>query len=104
MPPVPKPGKSKRIKLTQKQMGDISEIVDKQLKERSHGICELCERRNATQRAHLTGRKQLDHKTKVTDLLHLCVRCHSWLDGTTEGIQARRFIARAINCVLQDNK
>ena len=97
--PVPKPA-HKRIKPTQRQLGDISAEVDKQLKDRSKGVCELCGRRNATERAHLTGRKQLNHKTKVTDLVHLCTECHDWLDETPEGIQARRFIARAINTVL----
>ena len=98
---VPKPTKSKRVKPTQKQMGDISPEVDKQLKDRSHGICELCEKAWAAERAHLTGRGHLDEHTKVTDLLHLCIECHRWLDGTQEGIRARRFIARAINKVLE---
>lgn len=98
--PVPKKTKSNRVKPTQKQMGDISPSVDAELKERSHGICELCEKARATQRAHLTGRKQLDRKTKVTDLLHLCIECHRWLDGTTEGIRFRRLLANIINKVL----
>ncbi|WP_211750420.1 hypothetical protein [Paenibacillus sp. Marseille-Q4541] len=99
--PVPKPGKLKRIKETQKQMGDISPQVDRELKERSFGLCELCGKAIATERAHLTGRKQLDHKTKVTDLLHLCSECHDWLDEDPNGIRARKFIARAINTVLK---
>lgn len=91
---------SKRVKLTQKQLGDISAEVDRQLKERSHGLCELCEQAWATERAHLTGRKHLDEKTKVTDLIHACKKCHDWLDKTPEGIRARNFIATAINKVL----
>jgi hypothetical protein len=98
--PAPKPGKSNRAKPTQRQMGDISPEVDRKLKERSHGICELCEKVRATERAHLTGRPHLDHKTDVTDLLHLCMKCHDWLDETPDGIRARRFIARAIEKVL----
>ncbi|MCY9708709.1 hypothetical protein M5X05_31620 [Paenibacillus alvei] len=98
--PVPKPGKSKRMKLTQKQMGDISPSVDAELKERSNGICEMCGKARAVERAHLTGRKQLDWKTKVTDLLHLCMKCHDWLDETPEGIRFRKLIARVINTAL----
>ncbi|MNW62280.1 hypothetical protein D3C74_403990 [compost metagenome] len=82
-------------------MGDISPEVDKQLKQRSNGVCERCGSKPATERAHLTGRKQLKHKTKVTDLMHLCTECHDWLDETPEGIQCRQFIARAINKVLE---
>ncbi|EHQ63639.1 hypothetical protein PDENDC454_04209 [Paenibacillus dendritiformis C454] len=92
--------KSKRVKDTQKQKGDISPSVDAELKERSKGICEICEKAWATERAHLTGRKQLDWKTKVTDLLHLCTECHRWLDGTPEGIRFRRLLANIINTVL----
>lgn len=102
--PAPKSTKSKRANPTQKQMGDISPEVDRQLKERSHGLCELCEKAWATERAHLTGRKHLDEHTKVTDLLHLCTPCHKWLDDTPDGIKARRFIATAINKVLQKAK
>ncbi|MNT05794.1 hypothetical protein D3C72_1404320 [compost metagenome] len=82
--------RSKRVKLTQRQMGDISTKVDKQLKERSGGVCELCDAARAAQRAHITGRKQLKHKTTVDDLLHLCTHCHQWLDNTPEGIRYRK--------------
>lgn len=99
--PAPKPAKSKRVKLTQRQKGDISHQVDKQLKARSHGLCELCNAARATERSHLTGRPHLDEKTKVTDLIHLCTPCHDWLDETPEGIRSRNFIARAINTVLE---
>ena len=71
-------------------MGDISAKVDKQLKERSGGVCEKCDAARATERAHITGRKQLNHKTTVDDLLHLCTPCHRWLDGTPEGIRYKR--------------
>lgn len=85
----PKPN-HKRIKPTQKQLGDISAKVDKEVKERSGGICEHCRAARATERAHITGRKHIDHKTTADDLLHLCTACHRWLDGTTEGIQYKR--------------
>lgn len=80
----------KRIKPTQRQMGAISPKVDKELKERSEGICELCTAAKATQRAHITGRKQIDHRTTVEDLLHVCVPCHKWLDESVEGIRYRK--------------
>lgn len=99
--PKSKATKSTRIKQTQKQMGDISPSVDAELKERSNGICEMCGKVMAVERAHLTGRKQLDWKTKVTDLLHLCKACHDWLDKTPEGIRFRRMIARVINTALK---
>ncbi|MHB0944617.1 hypothetical protein ACYCSU_24010 [Paenibacillus sp. ALE1] len=95
--PAPKPAKSKRVKLTQRQKGDISQQVDKQLKARSHGLCELCDNALATERAHLIGRKHINHKTRVTDLLHLCTKCHDWLDETPEGIRARKCMAMLVH-------
>ncbi|MEE4561597.1 hypothetical protein [Paenibacillus polymyxa] len=94
--PAPKPAKSKRVKLTQRQKGDISQQVDKLLKARSHGLCELCDNALATERAHLIGRKHINHKTRVTDLLHLCMACHDWLDETPEGIRARKAMATLV--------
>jgi hypothetical protein len=88
---------SKRVKLTQRQMGDISAVVDKHLKERSGGICERCRAARATERAHIIGRKHLAHKTTVNDLLHLCTKCHDWLDETTEGIKYRRKLAMGLS-------
>lgn len=81
---------NKPVKLSQKQMGDISAKVDAQLKERSGYVCERCRAARATERAHITGRKHLTHKTTVDDLLHLCTKCHKWLDGTPEGIKYKR--------------
>lgn len=86
----------KRVKLTQKQKGDISAKVDKELKERSNGVCELCRGARASQRAHITGRKQIDHKTTAFDLLHVCVRCHIWMDETPEGIRFKRELKERI--------
>ena len=72
--------RSKPVKPSQKQMGDISTKVDKQLKERSGGLCERCRAAQAVQRAHLIRRGKLTHKTTVNDLAHLCVPCHKWCD------------------------
>lgn len=93
--PVPKPSKTVKVKLSQKQMGDISAKVDKQLKARSKGICEVKERCNgapALERAHMTGRRTIPHKTTVNDLLHACVECHRWMDETPEGIRFKRSV------------
>lgn len=92
---------SKRVKDTQRQMGNISDKVDKELKDRSQWICEFCGKKRAEERAHLTGRGHLDSKTTVTDLLHVCKPCHRMLDGTPEGIRMRRAMARVINTELQ---
>ncbi|WP_340014685.1 hypothetical protein [Paenibacillus sp. FSL K6-1318] len=99
--PKSKQTKSKRVKPTQRQMGDIRDSVDKQLKERSQGICEACEKARATQRAHLTGRKQIDHRTEVYDLAHLCDECHDLLDETEAGIRFRRLAATIISAALK---
>jgi len=99
--PVPKKTKGVRVNPTQKQMGEVSKEVLKELADRSGGICERCGKAWAVDPAHLTGRRHLDENTKVTDLMHLCRECHNWLDDTPEGIRCRRFIARAINKVLQ---
>ncbi|SLJ94554.1 hypothetical protein SAMN06272722_1023 [Paenibacillus sp. RU5A] len=93
--------KSKRVKPTQRQKGDISHPVDVLLKERSQGLCESCNDKRAVQRAHLTGRTHIDHKTKVYDLAHLCLECHKMFDGTTEGIRMRRLLAAIINHALE---
>lgn len=82
--------KSKRVKLKQKQRGDISATADRELKERSGGVCERCRKARATERAHLIGRRHIDHKTTAADLNHLCTPCHDWLDETPEGIRHRR--------------
>jgi hypothetical protein len=79
-----------RIKPTQKQMGDISAKVDKEVKERSGGICERCRAARATERAHLIGRRHINHKTTAKDIWHLCTACHYWLDETPEGIIHKR--------------
>ena len=80
----------KRIKPTQRQMGNISKKVRELVKERSNGICERCNRQRATQMAHLIGRKQLNTVTTDRHLLHLCVACHRWLDETVEGIKYKK--------------
>lgn len=98
--PKSKVNENERVKPTQKQMGDISPSVDAELKERSHGICELCGEEWAMERAHLTGRKQLKWKTTVTDLLHVCKKCHIWLDENPEGMKFKNLLAEIINKVL----
>ena len=77
--------KKNRIKLTQKQKGDISNKVREEVKERSNNICEICLRKKAFHLAHITSRKRIEHKTKAKDLLHSCIECHLWLDNTKEG-------------------
>jgi heterodisulfide reductase subunit B len=83
----------KRIKPTQRQMGDISPKIREEVKERSQGICEVkrrCIGVMATDMAHITGRKQIKRKTTAEDILHACKECHIWLDETPEGIRYRR--------------
>ena len=87
---------NKPVKLSQKQMGDISTKVRKQVNERSQGICEvdrphICSH-FAAEMAHITGRKQLKHATTAADLLHACIICHRWLDETPEGIKYKRLL------------
>lgn len=84
--PAPKP-QHKRIKLTQKQRGDISPSVREEVKERSGNVCERCSMARATDMAHITRRWKLDHKTTADDLLHLCKSCHVWADNTAQGRQ-----------------
>src|SRR5690242_19841858 len=81
------------IKLSQRELGEISTKVDKQLKRRSEGICELqekCTGAFAVQRAHITARGKLTSKTTVNDLLHVCLPCHIWMDQCPEGIIHKR--------------
>lgn len=88
---------NKSQKLSQKQMGDISQSVDKQLKRRSEGVCELqekCTGAFAVQRAHITARGKLTAKTTVNDLLHVCVACHIWMDREPAGIRFKRKLLR----------
>ena len=88
-----------RIKQTQKQMGDISDKVRKQVGERSGGVCEVrikCDGARAVQQAHITGRKQLKHKTTADDLLDSCLSCHIWLDETPEGIKYKKILREEV--------
>lgn len=95
MPPYSKEQQlyKKRIKPTQKQLGDISPKVRKEVRNRSEGVCEVrvkCLGARAVQQAHIIGRKQLTHKTTAADLLDSCLECHRWLDETPEGIRYKR--------------
>lgn len=101
---VPKPSGKKKQKTAQSRMGDIGDQADAELKDRSGGICELCEKAEAMERAHLTGRPHMDENTAAKDLMHLCVPCHRWLDQTPEGIRCKRHMARAINKVVDYEK
>lgn len=94
--PVPKPNEASRINKSQRQLGEIGTTADQRLKLRSGGICELCGKAWAIERAHLTGRKHIDHETEETDLIHLCKPCHKWIDETPEGIRARNLMAALI--------
>jgi hypothetical protein len=78
---------------TQRQLGDISEKVRKQVDARSGGICEVrvrCNGAPAVQQAHLIGRRLIDHKTTAEDLRDACLACHKYLDETPEGIRYKR--------------
>lgn len=82
--------RGKRVKQTQRQKGEISLSARVEVKERSNGACEICDRQRATQMAHITSRKKIGHKTTSQDLIHTCVECHQWLDQTTEGKQFKK--------------
>lgn len=93
--PAPKPSDPVRVNQNQKQLGDISTKVDKQLKARSKGVCEVrerCKGAPAAERAHTIGRRIIPHKTTVDDLFHACVACHHWLDRDPAGIRFRRSV------------
>lgn len=83
----------KRGGLTQKQMGDISDKVRKEVHARSGGICELrirCHGSPAVQQAHITSRVRINHKTTADDLRDACLACHNYIDETPEGIRYKR--------------
>lgn len=88
-----------RIKPTQRQKGVISTKVREEVKERTMSHCELYRVRRdkctwvAREMAHITSRKQIDHVTTADDLLHVCIPCHRWLDGTPEGIKYKRSLS-----------
>lgn len=82
-----------RGKPTQKQMGDISSKVRKEVRERSGGICELrirCHGSPAVQQAHITSRVRINHKTTAEDLRDACIACHRYIDETPEGIRYKK--------------
>lgn len=90
--------RSVRIRPTQRQMGEISTRVRKIVRKRSQGICEVrikCNGAWAVQMAHITGRKQLTHKTTEYDIRDSCVECHKWLDETIEGIRYKKTLEEA---------
>lgn len=84
---------NKPIKLSQRQLGEITSKVRKEVRTRSSGICEVKKRCNgamAVQQAHIIGRKQLKTRTTANDLLDSCLACHKFLDETPEGIIYKR--------------
>jgi heterodisulfide reductase subunit B len=91
--PSPKVKHGRSGKPTQRQLGEISNKVREEVKERSEGLCEVkikCLGNRAYEMAHITSRKQLTHKTTAADILHSCVECHRWLDSTPDGIRYKR--------------
>ncbi len=96
--PAPKPGKSKRVKPTQKSLGAISPKVRAEVRKRSGGICEVRKRCNgamAVEQAHTRGRRRIEHKTTARDLLDSCVACHRYLDTTADGAKYKRELREA---------
>lgn len=82
--PVPKPNHG-RNKPTAKMRGSISPSVRKALHARSNGVCERCHKVPAAHAAHLVRRWLISERTTVTDLCHLCLRCHINADTSAEG-------------------
>lgn len=85
--------------LTQKQLGDISPQVRKEVRERSKGICELqykCTGAPAVEQAHLIGRRLIPVKTTAEWLRDACVACHDYFDEDPEGIKEKRKIREAL--------
>jgi hypothetical protein len=95
--PVPKKVDHKRGKPTQRQLGDITAKVRKEVRERSEGICEVqqkCKGAPAVQQAHLTGRGTIKHKTTAADLKDSCLACHMWLDSNGDGVKHKKGLRR----------
>lgn len=84
MPAVPKPS-YKRFKPTAKQRGAITPTTRRKLAERSQGVCEWCHNERAVHAAHLVRRWQIEGRTTVNHLAHLCLTCHIKADTTAEG-------------------
>lgn len=90
---VSKPQHKRSEKLTQKQMGAITQKVRDTVQERSGGICEVCIKcvgALATDMAHLVGRAVITRRTSSFDLKHACRACHSHLDTTGEGVRHKK--------------
>lgn len=92
---------NKRTKLTQRQMGDISNAVRKRVNDRSaetgYPRCEGCHKNKLAcwtlENAHVEGRRHISHKTTDHDLLRLCGpstdtgTCHHYVESNREGKQ-----------------
>lgn len=82
-----------RVNPTQRQMGNISPSVRKEVRIRSGGYCEVgiqCKGARATQQAHKKGRRIIENKTTAADLWDACDECHDWIDKTGEGVKWKR--------------
>lgn len=85
--PSPKP-QHKRVKPTAAQRGHINQQTRTALKRRSQGLCERCGVGGVPlQAAHTVRRWQIEGKTTVTELAHLCLDCHRFCDNTAHGRQ-----------------
>lgn len=49
------------------------------VRERSHGVCEICLQARATDMSHRRARSQGGHWTPA-NILHACRPCHHWLE------------------------
>lgn len=92
---------NKRVKLTQKQKGDISNAVRKIVNDRSaetgYPRCEGCHKNKSAcwtlENAHVEGRGSIPNKTTEYDLLRLCGpstqsgTCHHYVESTKQGKQ-----------------
>lgn len=85
--------RSNKIKLSQRQKGQITPATRRQVKERSNGACEICDMARAEEMAHITSRVRIAHKTTANDLIHVCTPCHRWLDGTTDGTEYKKSLS-----------
>lgn len=86
-----------KIKHTQRQLGNISNRVRMEVRKRSGGICEIrqrCGGAQATEQAHLRGRRRMEWKTTAADLRDACTACHDWLDKTGEGVKHRKLLLK----------
>lgn len=93
--PCSKPKHPRSGKLTQKQMGAITDKVRKEVRARSGDICEVrikCSGALAVHMAHLVGRRVIKRRTTAADLRHACDACHTHIDTTGEGVREKKLM------------